>query len=105
MHDVIGRQISDYRHNEPSAQQPDTQEGDYYVSVIDADTNRAFLACGPFRDRHADALAAIAAVREAARSAASETMRRLATWGAWGTCRMPHGTGPRLNERFLEGGE
>lgn len=45
-----------------SDQQPDTKEGNYYVSVID--TGRYVLALGPFINNHQGALDRVDEVRE-----------------------------------------
>lgn len=69
---------------------PDPRPGHYYVSVIDPDTGRAFIAAGPWPD-HADALAHVQPVRRCAvelAERATERSRRLTTWGAFGTCRL-----------------
>jgi hypothetical protein len=87
--------VHDYTHEAPgSPDVADTRPGDYYVSVIE--DGRARLACGPFPDDHAAALAAVARVRDAAREAG----HRSGTWGAWGTCRLPDRNGPTVNERL-----
>lgn len=88
--------VTEYRHRTPSAQEPDTRPGDYYVSVRDL-SGRYKITCGPFPDDHPAALAAVESVREAAERSDHEQTRRLATWGAWGTCRMPDRDGPTLN--------
>jgi len=89
--------LGEYRHDASEAsarrdtpQQPDPRPGAYFVSVIDPDSGRAFIAAGPW-PTHAAALAAVAPVRSRARELshrASESARRLTVWGAFGTCRL-----------------
>lgn len=77
-------------HDAPPPEEPDPRPGHYYVSVIDPDTGRAFIAAGPWPD-HATALATVAPVRRRARELshrASQRARDLTTWGAFGTCRL-----------------
>jgi len=70
------------------SQQPDTQPGHYYVSVLDRASNaghgRHALALGPFTNDHAGALAQVDAVRNYCRLGDP-----FAWFWAYGTCRLP----------------
>ena len=63
-------------------QQPDTQPGEYFVTVIDGDRYARLL--GPFTDNHAGALAMVEAVREKAYELDPKSH-----WYSFGTCRLP----------------
>jgi hypothetical protein len=92
------KKIASYRHKiETAAQEPDTQPGYYYVSVIDG--TRFGLLLGPFENDHVKALNMVEAVRKKA--------EELDPWGAFygfGTCRVPLDTQDppegRLNDLF-----
>jgi hypothetical protein len=77
------RHIGAYTHPAPSSpQEPDTERGNYYVSVRHYDGRHALLL-GPFPNNHAAALAAVGA----ARAKACDVDPR-AHWYAFGTCRL-----------------
>lgn len=65
-----------------TTQSPDTQPGNYYVSLI-RDKKTALLA-GPFVNNHAAALAMVQQAKDAAYEADPMTW-----WDAIGTARMP----------------
>lgn len=67
-------------------QEPDTEPGNYYVSMIDEARSRVALLAGPFVNDHAGALAAVSTVTNAA--------NEVDPWShfyAFGTCRKPAG--------------
>lgn len=80
--------IDPYRHRSPATQQePDTQSGDYFVSVLDRISNdgnrdRYALASGPY-STHQAAIADIETVREI-----SEQHDPRTQFLAFGTCRL-----------------
>lgn len=65
-------------------QQPDTQPGEYYVTVVDGP--RASRLLGPFTNDHRAALGMVDAVR-----AKAEECDPRAFWYAYGTARFPLG--------------
>ena len=65
------------------ALEPDTQPGEYYVTVIDGDRYARLL--GPFTDNHSGALAMVDAVREKAYELDPKSH-----WYCFGTCRLPN---------------
>lgn len=96
------KSIATYHHRpDPPAQEPDTRPGDYFVSVFDRQSNaghgRHALAAGPYTT-HRAALDAVADVRRLA-----EGCDVRAVWYAFGTCRLPVGSGRVgvLNKRGL----
>jgi hypothetical protein len=78
-------------------QQPDTQPGNYYVSVRRDDGDFRCLV-GPFRDDHAAALALVDKARTVA-----ETVDPKAAWYSYGTLRTAYDYDKPgvLNDRVL----
>ena len=78
--------ISSYRHAaDESGQEPDSQPGDYFVSVLDG--GRLGLASGPYAD-HRAALNAVESCRRKC-----EELDPFTVFCAFGTVRFPVGCG------------